>query len=200
MKQETTCTFTGHRPSSYSFGYDEEATDCQRLKIAMLSQVTALIENGVTTFLTGMALGADIFGSEIVLALKKQRPDLRLIAAIPCESQADKWSVEQRERYFDILSQCDEVVYISHHYTRDCMFRRNRWLIDHAGFVLAIYNGHPKGGTAYTVRYAYEKKRFVIIIDPNTAEVIPYTIIAPNGIQDIPRVDDPKRQNEKETL
>ena len=59
MKQETTCTFTGHRPSSYSFGYDEEATDCQRLKIAMLSQVTALVENGVTTFLTGMALGAD---------------------------------------------------------------------------------------------------------------------------------------------
>ena len=200
MKQETICAFTGHRPSNFRFGYDEEAIECQRLKIAMLSQVTALIDNGVTTFLTGMALGADIFGAEIVLALKKQCPELHLMAAIPCESQADKWSVEQRERYFDILAQCDEVVYISRHYTRDCMFRRNRWLIDHAGFVLAIYNGQPKGGTAYTVRYAYEKKRFVIIIDPNTAEVIPYTIIAPNGVQGMAKGDDPKRQGEKELL
>ena len=34
---------------------------------------------------------------------------------------------------------------------KDCMFRRNRWLIDHANFVLAVYNGSSKGGTAYTV-------------------------------------------------
>lgn len=56
------------------------------------------------------------------------------------------------------------------------MFRRNRWLIDHANFVLAVYNGLPKGGTAYTVNYAYEKKRAVIIIDPDTLRVLPYTI------------------------
>lgn len=56
------------------------------------------------------------------------------------------------------------------------MFRRNRWLIDHANFVLAVYNGSSKGGTAYTINYAYEKKRAVIIIDPDTLRVLPYTI------------------------
>ena len=56
------------------------------------------------------------------------------------------------------------------------MFRRNRWLIDHANFVLAVYNGSAKGGTAYTVNYAHEKKRAVIIIDPDTLRVLPYTI------------------------
>lgn len=172
-----TCAFTGHRPSSYRFGYDEEHPDCSKIKTLMTMQIVTLIENGVTTFLTGMALGADIWGAEIVLACKKRYSGLRLIAVIPCETQANRWSVEQRERYFNILSECDETVYISRHYTKDCMFRRNRWLIDHANFVLAIFNGSPKGGTAYTVSYAYAKKRAVIIIDPNTFDVLPYTIV-----------------------
>ena len=144
--EDLTCAFTGHRPSSYRFGYDEEHPDCCKLKALMTLQIVSLIENGVTTFLSGMALGADIWGAEIVLACKKQYPQkgIRLIAVLPCESQADRWSVEQRERYFNILAECDETVYISRHYTRDCMFRRNRWLIDHANFVLAVYNGSSK--------------------------------------------------------
>ena len=144
--EDLTCAFTGHRPSSYKFGYDEEHPDCCKLKALMTLQIVSLIENGVTTFLSGMALGADIWGAEIVLACKKKCPqkNIRLIAALPCESQADRWSVEQRERYFNILAECDETVYISRHYTRDCMFRRNRWLIDHANSVLAVYNGSSK--------------------------------------------------------
>ena len=176
MENTLTCAFTGHRPSSFHFGYDEQHADCVKLKLIMASQIAALIDNGVKTFLTGMALGTDIWGAEIVLALKEQRPDLRLIAVLPCETQANKWSVEQRERYFNILPKCDDVVYISRHYTKDCMYRRNRWLIDHSSFVLAVYNGTPKGGTAYTVNYAYAKKRAVILIHPDTGKVTPYTI------------------------
>ena len=43
-------------------------------------------------------------------------------------------------------------------------------------FVLAIFNGLAKGGSAYTVNYALEKKRAAIIIDPDTLHVVPYTI------------------------
>lgn len=177
MENEITCTFTGHRPSSYSFGYDEENYDCLNLKAILVKQIGALIGNGVKTFLTGMALGADIWCAEIVLKFKEAYPDIRLIAVIPCETQADRWSVEQRERYFNILAKCDETVYISRHYTNDCMFRRNRWLIDHSSFVIAVYNGSPKGGTAYTVEYARRKHRAVIIINPDTLQVMPFTIV-----------------------
>ena len=99
MPEMMTCAFTGHRPSSYRFGYDEEHPDCAKLKILMTTQIAALIDNGVNTFLTGMALGADIWGAELVLRFKKKYPDIKLIAVLPCETQADRWSVEQRERY-----------------------------------------------------------------------------------------------------
>lgn len=177
MQKKLTCAFTGHRPSSYTFGYDEEHPDCLKIKIMMATQIGALIGNGVKTFLTGMALGADIWGAELVLRFKKDYPDVRLIAVLPCETQANRWSVEQRERYFNILAECDDMVYISRHYTNDCMFKRNRWLIDHANFVLAVYNGSSKGGTAYTVQYARSKHLAVITIDPDRLILMPYTII-----------------------
>lgn len=74
--EDLTCAFTGHRPSSYRFGYDEEHPDCCKLKALMTLQIVSLIENGVTTFLSGMALGADIWGAEIVLACKKKYPQM----------------------------------------------------------------------------------------------------------------------------
>lgn len=178
----STCAFTGHRPTHFKFGYDEEHPDCIRLKLAMLEQICALIDNDVTTFLTGMALGVDTWGAELILALKKEKPELRLIAALPCETQADKWTVEQRDRYFAILARCDETVYVSRRYTSRCMFMRNRWLIDHANFVLAVYNGAAKGGTAYTVRYAQSKQRAVIVINPDTGKVIPCVVVVDKKI------------------
>lgn len=167
MQIKKACAFAGHRPSIYSFGYDEEHPDCLKMKVMMTAQIGDLIGKGIKTFLSGMALGADMWGAELVLRFKKEDPDVRLIAVIPCESQANKWSVEHRDRYFNILAECDEVVYISEHYTEDCMFKRNRWLIDHASHMIAVYNGAAKGGTAYTVRYACSKHLTVITIDPN---------------------------------
>ena len=172
MSGRITCAFTGHRPSSFSFGYDEENAHCQKLKLLMASQTMLLIESGVSTFFTGMALGVDTWGAEMILEFKKQRPDLQLIAVLPCETQANKWSVEQRERYFDTLAECDDVITLNARYTPQCMLERNRYMVDHAQYLLAVYDGGAKGGTAYTVRYAREKKREIIVIRPDTLEIV----------------------------
>ena len=46
------------------------------------------------------------------------------------------------------------------------MQRRNRYLIDHADCLIAVYDGQP-GGTRYTVEYAQKKGLYIMIIDPN---------------------------------
>ncbi|MDD3253042.1 MAG: SLOG family protein [Lachnospiraceae bacterium] len=177
MDYNTTCAFTGHRPSKFSFGYDEEHPDCIRLKELMQQEIVFLMEHGVTTFISGMALGVDIWGAELVLAQKEKHPQIQLIAAIPCETQANKWSVEQRERYFDLLAQCDDTVYISNHYSPACMFLRNRWMVDHAKYLLAVYNGEKKGGAAYTVDYARKRHCHVIQINPEKQTIIPNLVV-----------------------
>lgn len=168
MGKKNTCCFTGHRPQKLPWGYDEEWEDCVKLKLKLACEIEAMRKKGVTTFISGMAIGVDMWAAEIVLDLKSAYPQdtIKLIAAIPYEGQANKWSVEYRERYFDILAQADQEVIMQEHYTKSCMHDRNRFIVDNSAYMIAVFNG-DKGGTANTLHYAESKGLNIVIINPN---------------------------------
>lgn len=165
------CAFTGHRPARFSFGYNENDERCVKIKAVLAEQIRLLVDAGVSDFYSGMALATDQWAAEIILDLKKQHPHLRLIAVRPCETQADRWSETQRERHNNTLALCDEVITLYEKYKSGCMHERNRMLISHADYLLAVYDGGVDGGTAYTVRHGKKQGRKVIIIHPDTLEV-----------------------------
>ena len=119
---------------------------------------------------TGMALGVDMYAAEIVLDLKSKYPHITLESAIPCETQAIKWSVASRERYYNIAAKCDKETMLQREYTPDCMDKRNRYMVDHADYILAVWNGCPSG-TGNTVRYAHKKGKSIIVINPVSLDV-----------------------------
>ena len=125
-----------------------------------------MAEQGVTDFLSGMAQGVDLWSSQIVLDLQKKNPALKLHCVLPCKGQDSKWTASAQERYRSILAQANEVVYVGQEYNRDCMLKRNRYLVDHSSILLAVYNGTWRSGTGATVRYAQKLNREIIIIDP----------------------------------
>ena len=170
---EKCCALTGHRPKKFPWGYDETDTRCAALKKALVEQVAKLVNAGYTDFLSGMAEGTDTWAALAVLDLKKENPALKLHCVLPCEGQADLWSVSARERYCSILKQADSVLYVSREYSKDCMLKRNRFLVNYAACLLAIYNGEQRGGTAMTVRYARKLGREVIILKPYVETPIP---------------------------
>lgn len=51
------------------------------------------------------------------------------------------------------------------------MLDRNRFLVDHASMLLAVYNGVRRSGTGATVNYARKQGREIIVIDPLTLSV-----------------------------
>ncbi len=164
------CAFTGHRPKKFPWGYDEADVRCVALKKALTEQIAKLVDAGYTDFLSGMAEGTDTWTALAVLAFKKENPALRLHCVLPCEGQADKWSASAQELYFSILEQADSVVYVSREYSKDCMLKRNRYLVDHASCLLAVYNGERRGGTAMTVRYAQKMGREIIVLNPHVGQ------------------------------
>ena len=168
---EVACAFTGHRPKSFPWGYDENAPSCVLLKEVLASQISALAEQGVTDFLSGMAQGVDLWYAQIVLDLRKTNPALKLHAILPCEGQERKWTASAQEHYRSILAQANEVIYVGQEYSRNCMLKRNRYLVDHSSILLAVYNGTYQSGTGMTVRYAQRLKREIIIIDPTACAI-----------------------------
>lgn len=162
---KTVCAFTGHRPQTLPFHNNEMDPRCKRLKILLRNLIEKQIYDGVTHFISGMALGIDTYAAEIVLDLKQKYPEITLEVALPCETQARYWNEEDRDRYFSIIERCDKETLLQKHYTSDCLFRRNRYMVDNADVLIAVWNGRPSG-TGKTVMYAKERGREVYIIDP----------------------------------
>lgn len=131
-------------------------------------QITALVGAGFTQFLSGMAEATDTWFSLAVLELRERNPMIKLHCILPCKEQADKWAASSQALYRSILDQADSLVYVSRAYHKNCMLERNRFLVDHAAALLAVYNGERRGGTAATLRYAQKMGREIIVINPIT--------------------------------
>lgn len=150
------CSFTGHRPEKLPWGEDEQDPRCLDLKRRLEEAVEEAYGAGCRHFLCGMARGADFYFCEAVLALRERYPEVTLEAVIPCEEQAARWSERDRDRYFALVEACDGETLVQRRYDRSCMLRRNRYLVDHAARLIAVYDG-MLGGTMYTISYAMKQ-------------------------------------------
>ena len=164
MNREHTCAFTGHRPEKLPWREDESDPRCLALKKRLDEAVEDAYAQGKRHFMCGMARGADFYFCEAVLALRRRHPDITLEAVIPCEEQAAHWRERERERYFSLVEQCDHETMVQRHYDKGCMLRRNRYMVDRASLLIAVYDG-VLGGTMYTLTYAMRQGLDVVTLD-----------------------------------
>lgn len=140
------CCFTGHREDRLHRPEKEVLGDLNR-------EISQAIEDGFTTFITGMAYGVDIWAGELVLEQRKKHREIQLIAAIPFEGFETRWSESWKRRYRKLIRKADDVNYICKDYSKIAYQMRNEWMVDRASRVIAVYNGEPSG-TRNTINYA----------------------------------------------
>lgn len=160
-----TCCFTGHRPEKLPWGTDETDPRCAALKQKLLDVVESAYEEGMRHFICGMARGCDFYFAEAVIALRREHGDVTLEAAVPYPGQSDGWTEADQARWRSILAQCNLETQVQERYTRGCMLRRNRYMVDHSSLVIAVYDG-AGGGTRYTLEYAIRQKIPFLDISP----------------------------------
>ncbi len=154
MKKKT-CCFTGHRAIP--------ALEIEKLRANVEKKIAALIVMGVTNFICGGAIGFDTLAAESVIMFRKTNPMVRLIIAVPCRGQHERWNTYQQKKYEGILKQADEVKYLSDSYYDGCMQKRNEYMVDKSEYCIAYFRNHA-GGTLKTIMYAKEKGMSVIYV------------------------------------
>lgn len=162
-----TCCVTGHRDLGLPWKEDESHGGCIVLKKKIADELLYLYEmEEMQHFISGMALGIDTYFAEAVLELRNIHSEVTLEVAIPCITQAHGWTQPQQERHAHIINQCNSESLISRDYVRSCMMKRNRYMVDHSHIVLAVYDGHSKGGTYNTLKYAKRQGKKCIVLSP----------------------------------
>ena len=119
----------------------------------MEKEIRQAIADGMNVFITGMARGTDIWAALIVLRLREENPDIKLMCACPHPDFEKRWSADWQEKYNYILANADHTVMVSKDYSRSCYQVRNEWMVNHSRRVIAVFNGE-KSGTKNTVDYA----------------------------------------------
>lgn len=152
MKNTSIC-FSGHRPSKLPRG-----EELKNLKIKLYRAVDRAVDEGFNTFYFGACIGFDLFAAMAVIVRRKRKKptdsgDIRLIAVVPFRNQPHKWSESDKRLYYELLSYCDDVVYLSENYHTGCYHERNRYMVDRSSRLICYYDGSG-GGTSYTVDYA----------------------------------------------
>ena len=172
-----TVAFTGHRPDKLG-GYGGDSPLARRVQRALEEVVRRVIRQYPgSTFISGMAPGVDRWGAEVVIALRDAGAPCRLVAAVPFRGQELRWPEESQRRYRELLGKADEVVVlvepegeVSYEGARRWLLERNRWVVQRAHLVLAVWDG-SSGGTAHTVREALRLKKNVLRFDPRRPEM-----------------------------
>lgn len=153
MQIEDAVCFSGSRAEKLPFSVSDGNEKYQSFLERLSGAVREVAEEDYRIFYTGGCTGFDILAGETVLGMKDEFPGLRLIAVLPFEEQANAWSEFWREKYFNLLERCDDVITLQPKYTPGCYQRRNRYMVDRSSLVICCYHGKT-GGTQSTVHYA----------------------------------------------
>lgn len=150
MTRDISCCFTGHR----LIAADRLPTVAAEVE----RTIRILAENGYRYFICGGALGFDTLAAQLVLKLRDEL-NILLILALPCFNQTNAWlkmrdGAEHIREYQRIKGLAACVHYSSDFYADGCMRDRNQFMVDHASFCVAYYDGSPKSGAGQTFRMA----------------------------------------------
>ncbi len=171
-KRSATCCFTGHRTMLYE--------EKQRAAQGIHSAVKSLVKRGVRHFITGGALGFDTVAAATIINMRDNETlfdddgnvvKISLTLAVPCPTQSDRWSFANKTMYNSIAKSADEIIMVSETYTRDCMSRRNRYMVDNSAYCIC-YVTQKSGGSYYTMNYAKEAGLGIINLATDTVNEI----------------------------
>lgn len=155
MTMHKSICFSGHR-------IEKLKCPIETIQDKLTAAIDKAISDGFTMFYHGCCTGVDLIAAELVLQRKLQTfkekiQPISLIGVVPHEEQAVGWSEEWRNKYYEVLAKCDDVITLNTKYKSGCYYERNRYMVDRSHRLIAVYDGKSSGGTKQTIAYAQAK-------------------------------------------
>lgn len=176
--------FTGHRPDKL-YGFDMNIYPYLKLEMKIEHTIEWLIQMwNAKEFYTGGALGFDTIVAKTLIELRNsgEYPYIQDYVCVPFKEQYKAWSKEQAQQWLYIVNNCYKPFAVDTIEGYECkdvpvgkyhpskMQLRNQYMVDNCDILVACWNGEQKGGTYNCIKYATNKEKKILIINPQTLE------------------------------
>lgn len=169
-RNRTVC-ITGHREKNvppYGGNPLYRSLTLSAVKLMLYRYIDMAAEQGYLNFISGLAVGTDLWAAEYIIKKRKSNKNIRLIGAMPYLRHAERFPADYRRLLAQVEKEADvlvtvnddpDIVYGSpsagENRSADLYRRRNYFMVDHSSAVIAfLSSGHSISGTAQTVNYA----------------------------------------------
>ena len=172
IDRENAVCFTGHRETGI-VPYRKEpvygSITLRTVQLMLCRYIDMAVESGYRSFISGLAVGTDLWAAKYVLAKKRSDSSIRLIGVMPFLRHAERFSGKYRELLADVERGADmllttntdpEAVYgkSGGNASPELYKVRNYFMADNASAVISYFNeGSFKSGTYQTLNYAVRK-------------------------------------------
>ncbi len=97
---------------------------------------------------------------------------MELIVVLPFPSHDEQWDARSRERLAFLIRHSAECITVGKSAGAESYIQRNRYMVDHADCLLAVYDGERslRSGAMQTVSYTRKKEFPIVVIHPDTAK------------------------------
>lgn len=172
-----TVCITGHR-ERYIPPYEGmpvyQSMTVNSVKLMLYRYIDMAISKGYTNFISGLAMGTDLWAAEYILEKRRSNKDIRIIGMMPFRRHAERFTSEYLEMLRKTELRADELFSVSKDpditygrrntlMTSSTLYRdRNYCMVDNSSAVIAFLNADCiASGTAQTVNYAKRRGRKV---------------------------------------
>ncbi|MBP5578122.1 MAG: DUF1273 family protein [Ruminococcus sp.] len=168
--------FTGHRETSvvpYKGEPVYQSITLRTVQLMLCRYIDMAVESGYRSFISGLAVGTDLWAAKYILAKKRSDSGIKLIGVMPYLRHAERFAPQYRETLADVEKGADvllttntdpDVIYgkkgAGENTSPDVYRDRNYFMVDNASAVISYFNeGSFKSGTYQTLNYATRQGR-----------------------------------------
>ena len=121
-------------------------------------------DDGYPVVLVNMDRGIGLWAAEQVLSFREEREYLRdevkLVCVVPYRYIEQDWTAEEQRKFRELLSQADQVRYLSPRKKKTSLQDCGKWLVDHSKRVVPFRDGKHVP-TEEMIHYAEENRVYV---------------------------------------
>ena len=150
---EKTCCFTGHKNLT-----QEQAIEALHLLIKRVNELTI---EGYTHFISSFANDTDVLLAQIIGSFRYKNKNLVLEAVIPIENK-----LNSLDKIKYALMLYNKVTVMQEQRGHECFQKRNKYMIDNSGVVVALWDEKTSKEAYNAVNYARSQGKEIICMSP----------------------------------